>query len=65
MEAHHALSGKAAEQSAVLLKNDGNLLPLAAGARVAVIGDFADTPRYQGAGSSNVNPPSWRAPGRC
>ena len=56
VEAHHALSGKAAEQSAVLLKNDGNLLPLAAGARVAVIGDFADTPRYQGAGSSNVNP---------
>ena len=45
-----------AEQSAVLLKNEGGLLPLAAGTRVAVIGDFADTPRYQGAGSSNVNP---------
>ncbi len=56
VDAHHALASRAAEQSAVLLKNDGALLPLAAGTRVAVIGDFADTPRYQGAGSSNVNP---------
>ena len=39
----------------MLLKNDGGILPLAAGARVAVIGDFAETPRYQGAGSSAVN----------
>ena len=40
----------------VLLKNDGGLLPLAPGADVAVVGAFAAEPRYQGAGSSGVNP---------
>lgn len=39
----------------MLLKNEGALLPLAAGSKVAVIGDFAKNPRYQGAGSSMVN----------
>ena len=53
--AHHALVRRAAEESLVLLKNEGALLPLAAGSKVAVIGDFAKNPRYQGAGSSMVN----------
>ena len=53
--AHHALARRAAEESLVLLKNEVALLPLAAGTKVAVIGDFAKNPRYQGAGSSMVN----------
>ena len=54
-EAHHALARKAASQSAVLLKNRENILPLKPGTHVALIGDFAFEPRYQGAGSSMVN----------
>ena len=54
-DAHHALARRAAAQSIVLLKNENGLLPLAKGEKVAVIGDFAQTPRYQGAGSSAVN----------
>lgn len=54
-DAHHALARRAAAQSIVLLKNETGLLPLAKGEKVAVIGDFAETPRYQGAGSSAVN----------
>ncbi len=53
---HHELANKAAAESTVLLKNTDNILPLQAGAKVAVIGDFAVEPRYQGAGSSMVNP---------
>lgn len=53
---HHALARRVASASQVLLKNDSGTLPLAAGTRVAVIGDFAAHPRYQGAGSSQVNP---------
>ena len=56
-DAHHALARKAAAESIVLLKNKGNLLPLDPEAKIAVIGDFAQTPRYQGAGSSVVNAP--------
>ena len=55
-EKHDALAAKIAEQAVVLLKNEQSLLPLPAGARAAVIGDFAAAPRYQGAGSSLVNP---------
>ena len=56
IEAHHKLARKAAQESIVLLKNEDNILPLQPGTKVAVIGDFAQTPRYQGAGSSLVNP---------
>ncbi len=55
-EAHHAVAAKVAEKCAVLLKNEDNILPLASGKRIAVIGDFAKAPRYQGAGSSRINP---------
>jgi beta-glucosidase len=56
-DAHHALARRVAGECAVLLKNDGNLLPLPVGIRhVAVVGEFARSPRYQGAGSSKVNP---------
>ena len=53
---HHALAREVARQSAVLLKNDGAFLPLSAEKRIAVIGAFAKDPRYQGAGSSKVQP---------
>ncbi len=56
VEAHHAVARKASEESIVLLKNEDKILPLAEGTKVAIIGDFAETPRYQGAGSSVVNP---------
>lgn len=57
VDAHHALAREAATAAAVLLKNDDAALPLApTGGRVAVIGEFARTPRFQGAGSSQVNP---------
>ncbi|XVV39379.1 glycoside hydrolase family 3 N-terminal domain-containing protein [Streptomyces sp. CA-100214] len=57
-DAHHDLAREAARSSAVLLKNEGKILPLnpAEGGRIAVIGEFARTPRFQGAGSSQVNP---------
>ena len=55
LEAHHAIARRCAEESIVLLDNDG-ILPLDKSRKVAVIGDFAETPRYQGAGSSMVNP---------
>lgn len=58
-EAHHELARRAACESIVMLKNKAEplpLLPLKEKCRVALIGDFAITPRYQGAGSSVVNP---------
>jgi len=55
-EMHDKLAAEASARSIVLLKNDDSILPLANGARVALIGDFAKVPRYQGSGSSLVNP---------
>ena len=56
LDANHALAREAAGKGIVLLKNEGNVLPVPAGTNIAVIGEFARTPRYQGAGSSQVNP---------
>jgi beta-glucosidase len=57
-DGHHRLARRVAAESVVLLKNEGAVLPLVQGSsrRVAVIGEFARTPRFQGAGSSQVNP---------
>ena len=54
-DAHHDIARRCAEEAIVLLKNDDEVLPLG-NEKVCFIGDFADTPRYQGAGSSVVNP---------
>ncbi len=54
--AHHALAREIAGQCMVLLKNEGGLLPLKKNQRVALIGEMAKRPRYQGAGSSQINP---------
>ena len=55
-EANHRLARRIAGESMVLLKNEGGLLPLKTGQKVAVIGEMARSPRYQGAGSSLINP---------
>lgn len=56
LEPHDALARRAAAQSTVVLRNEADVLPLTPGARIALIGAFADTPRYQGSGSSLVTP---------
>lgn len=55
-DAHHELARRAAREGAVLLKNEGNLLPLSLHSSVAFIGAFARQPRYQGGGSSHITP---------
>ena len=55
-EAHHALAKRAAAEGAVLLKNEGGILPLKQNTKIAVIGAMAKNLRYQGAGSSHINP---------
>lgn len=54
--AHHALAREAAEAGAVLLKNEDGILPLVENAKIAVVGAMARQMRYQGAGSSHINP---------
>lgn len=55
-EAHHELAAKIYSESIVLLKNEDNILPVAKDKKIAVIGEMARAPRYQGAGSSLINP---------
>lgn len=55
-QAHHALAREIARESMVLLKNEDQILPVSAGEKIAVIGAMARSPRYQGAGSSKINP---------
>ncbi|QNE16781.1 beta-glucosidase [Kribbella qitaiheensis] len=55
-DAHHLLAREAAARSIVLLQNKGDLLPLDSSKHLAVIGEFAQQPRYQGGGSSHVTP---------
>ncbi|MBP1964969.1 glycoside hydrolase family 3 C-terminal domain-containing protein [Paenibacillus aceris] len=53
---HHRLARSVASETMVLLKNEGNMLPLEKGKKLAVIGAFAQKPRYQGGGSSHIKP---------
>ncbi|WP_284645826.1 glycoside hydrolase family 3 C-terminal domain-containing protein [Paenibacillus silviterrae] len=62
VEQHHGMARRVAEEAIVLLKNDGNVLPLAKGAKVAVLGAFAKEPRFQGGGSSHMNPAKLDSP---
>ena len=61
-DAHHALARRAATEGAVLLKNEGGILPLKQDAKIAVIGAMAKSIRYQGAGSSHINPTKMAQP---
>lgn len=62
VDEHHKLATRIASEAITLLRNEDDLLPLSAGTRVALIGDLADTPRFQGSGSSQVNPTCVEAP---
>ncbi|WP_130859215.1 glycoside hydrolase family 3 C-terminal domain-containing protein [Gracilibacillus phocaeensis] len=55
-ERHHQLARQVAAEAAILLKNEGSILPLVGNTKVAVIGNFAEEPRIQGGGSSHINP---------
>ena len=62
LDGHHALATSIAAEAITLLRNENDLLPLSAGTSVALIGDLADTPRFQGSGSSQVNPTRVESP---
>ena len=62
VDEHHKLATRIASEAITLLHNEDDLLPLSIGTRVALIGDLADTPRFQGSGSSQVNPTRVEAP---
>jgi hypothetical protein len=62
LDEHHALATRIASEAITLLRNEDDALPLSSGTSVALIGDLADTLRYQGAGSSQVNPTRLEAP---
>ena len=62
LDEHHALATRIASEAITLLRNEDDLLPLSTGTSVALIGDLADTPRFQGSGSSQVNPTRTEAP---
>ena len=62
VDEHHKLATRIASEAITLLHNEDDLLPLSVGTRVALIGDLADTPRFQGSGSSQVNPTRVEAP---
>ncbi|USD35070.1 MULTISPECIES: beta-glucosidase [Vibrio] len=53
---HHEIAREIAHESMVLLKNEQQVLPLKVSDSIAVLGEFAQTPRYQGGGSSHTNP---------
>ena len=57
LDEHHIVARKAAANSAILLKNEDKILPLSGKEKIAVVGELAKTLRYQGAGSSHINPP--------
>ncbi|CDF57462.1 beta-glucosidase [Thermobrachium celere] len=61
-EYNHRLASKVAEEAVILLKNDDDILPLNKDSRIAIIGEFAKNPRFQGGGSSHVNPTKLECP---
>lgn len=56
LDKHHEVARETAKECIVLLKNDNNVLPLNKTQKIAVVGEFAEKPRYQGGGSSHINP---------
>lgn len=57
LDEHHVVAREAAANSAILMKNENRILPLKKDMKIAVVGELARTLRYQGAGSSHINPP--------